>query len=503
MPQTGQQTDQQPNVLFIISHDFGPRIGCFGDTQAVTPNIDRLAQQNSLRFERHFAQWPLCGPSRANLWTGCRPPTTKRYDNTSFFPEFRARMGPDFATLPEHFRRHGYASAGIWHLLHGFERDDSSWDEPCWHPSLPAPEIPDFVPRNQLDHFYWWVSDEAFALVKERMERWQAQGHPLNEPRRYRGPAVEAPDVPDNAYVEGQATEQAINWLNHYDGQKPFFLGVGYEIGHLPFCAPKKYWDLYNRAHLSIPGAADQPPGSPDWVRGDKEPAQYYWQHSYDKVWHPTFEQQKELLHGHYAAMSYWDAQIGRLIEALEQNGLRDNTVIVITTDHGFTDGQHGYVGKHNMWEDALHVPLLIHLPGYQPPQPATERLSEHVDLYPTLCELCGLPVPAFVEGSSLAPLFDDPQRPWKEAVFSWRRPMYHDLNKGYHQARGLRTERYRLTVYQNEPGDALHIELFDHQHDPLESVNLALDPAKADLVANLRAKLDAGWRAALPQKKL
>ena len=164
-PLTPKLTSHPLNILFIISHDFGPRIGCFGDTQAVTPNIDRLAAENSLRFERHYAQWPLCGPSRANIWTGCRPPTTQRYNNTSFFPEFRQRMGSDFATLPEHFKKHGYTSVGIWHLLHGFERDDMSWEEPCWHPTLPTPEIPDFVPRDQIDHYYWWVSDEAFALV--------------------------------------------------------------------------------------------------------------------------------------------------------------------------------------------------------------------------------------------------------------------------------------------------------------------------------------------------
>jgi len=488
------------NVLFIISHDFGPRVGCFGDSQAITPYMDRLAAEGSLRFERHYAQWPLCGPSRANIWTGCRPPTTQRYDNRSFFPEFRRRMGPDFATLPEHFKRHGYISHGVWHLLHGFERDDASWDEPCWHPALPTPQVPDFIPGDQLDHYYWWVSDEAFALVKERMDRWQSAGNTLDEPRRYRGPGVEAADVPDNAYVEGQATDRAVAWLEDYEGEQPFFLGVGYEIEHLPFCAPRKYWDLYDRDQLSIPGAADQPPGSLPWVMGDKEPAQYYWQHSYDRVWHPGHEEEKELLHGHYAAMSYWDAQIGRLLDTLDSKGLREETVVVVTTDHGFSDGQHGYWGKHNMWEDGLHVPLIIRAPGHAPQQPATRRLSEHVDLYPTLCDLCGLPQPDFVEGVSLAPLFADPQRRWKDAVFSWRRPMYHDLHKDYHEARGMRTERYRLTSYEDEAGAPLFTELFDHQTDPCETCNLALDAANAELVSTLRCQLDRGWRQCMAE---
>ncbi|MBW7885913.1 MAG: sulfatase, partial [Caldilineaceae bacterium] len=439
------------NVLFVICHDFGPRMGCYGDSQAVTPNLDRLAADGSLRFERHYAQWPLCGPSRANLWTGCRPPTTRRYDNRSFFPEFRARMGPAFATLPEHFRNHGYAVHGVWQLLHGFERDDPSWDDPCWLPTLPTPETPAFVPRDQLDHFYWWVADGSFALVKERMDRWQAAGHALDEPRRYRGPAVEAADVSDNAYVDGAATDQAVSWIEQYDGRRPFFLGAGYEIGHLPFCAPKRYWDLYNREELSIPGAADQPAGSPPWVIGDKEPAQYYWQHSYDRPWHPTYAQEKELLHGHYAAMSYWDAQVGRLIDALERRGLKEDTIVVVTTDHGFSDGQHGYWGKHNLWAAALHVPLIVRVPGRTPARTATPRLSEHVDLFPTLCDLCGLPQPTYLEGTSLAPLWADPMRPWKGAAFAWRRPMYHDLHQAYHQARSMFTERYHLTVYEDD----------------------------------------------------
>ena len=227
----------------------------------------------------------------------------------------------------------------------------------------------------------------------------------------------------------------------------------------------------------------DQPPGSPDWIRGDKEPAQYYWQHSYDKVWHPTFDQQKELVHGHYASMSYWDAQIGKLIQALERKGLRENTIIVITTDHGFTDGQHGYFGKHNMWEDSLHVPLIINVPGYEPLQPMSYALSEHVDLYATLCDLCHLPIPNFVEGISLKPILDNPKLELKEAAFSWRRPMYHDLNKGYHQARGIRTSRYRLNLFEDDNGEIIFTELFDYDRDPLETINLALDPQNYKLV--------------------
>ena len=205
---TGSRSAHMKNVLFIISHDFGPRIGCYGDPHAVTPNMDRLSAENgSVRFASHYAQAPLCGPSRANIWTGCRPPTTQRYDNRPFFPAFRQRMGDGFATLPEHFKRSGYRTKGVWHLLHGFERDDASWDEPCWLPTLPTPQIPDFFPADQLDHFYWWVEEKSFALIEARMQAWAAAGHRLDEPRRYRGPATENACGPDNIYFEGQATD--------------------------------------------------------------------------------------------------------------------------------------------------------------------------------------------------------------------------------------------------------------------------------------------------------
>ena len=491
---------QPVNVLLVVSHDFGPRIACYGDRQAVTPNLDRLAADGSLRFERHYAQWPLCGPSRANIWTGCRPPTTRRYDNRSSVPEFRDRMGPGFATLPEHFRRHGYVAHGVWHLLHAFELDDASWDEPCWHPALPTPQMPEFIPPGQADQFYWWVTEDAFRLVAERMARSEAAGYRLDEPRRYRGPAVEAAAAPDNAYVEGQATDAAVAWLEAYDDERPFFLGVGYEIGHLPFSRAAAVLGSPRSGAIVDPGGpADMPAGSPAWIMGDKEPAQYYWQHSYDRVWHPTYAQELELLHGHYAAMSYWDAQVGRLLDVLERKGLREETIVVVTTDHGFSDGQHGYWGKHNMWDVALHVPLILHVPGLTPSAATTQRLSEHVDLYPTLCDLCGLSTPDFVEGTSLVPLLEDPGRPWKEAVFAWRRPMYHDLHQAYHEARGMRTERYRFTDYVDSEDQVLFTELFDHAADCHETVNLALDPGNRALVAELRSLLGHGWRACIP----
>ncbi len=478
------------NVVFIMSHDFGPRIGCCGDVQAVTPHMDSLATGPTAVFAGHYANYPLCGPSRACLWTGCRPDTTQRYDNREFFPAFRRRMGQNFVTLPQQFMCSGYESIGVWHLLHDLERDDGSFSQPCWHPPLPTRAQFSWAPPATLDSLRWWIDPASFALMQERMASWQAAGGTIEDARRYRGPAVEAPDVDDDAYVEGQATMQAVRWIQQCKTDKPFFLGVGYEIGHLPFCSPKRYWDLYKRGSLQLPAADAPPPGTPAWVPGDKEAAQYYWQHSYDRAWLPTDDQKRELIHGHYAAMSYFDAQVGRILQALDTRGLRDRTIIVITTDHGFTDGQHGYFGKHNLWDQAMHCPLLIHAPHRLDKPIRINRITEHVDLFPTICDIAGIDTPAHVQGRSFAPLLTTPACPWKDTALSVRRPMYHDQHRVYHEGRSVRTPRHRFTSYLNQQGDELYAELFDYQVDPQAMTNRADDPAYALTVASLRPML-------------
>lgn len=485
---------RKKNVLFILSHDISNRFGCMGDPHAVTPNVDRLAGDSSLCFKKHYCQWPLCGPSRANLFSGCRPMTTERYDNREFWGPFRKKMGASYHTMPQHFKENGYDSRGFYVVFHYNESDSQSWSKSQWFPALPDhcdPEIPVGCWEEQRQ----WVDPKSHELVLERIRNLKAQGRKIEgEFRRFRGPGTESPDVDDSAYCDGQATDEVIAAIKNHDGKKPFFFAVGYEMGHTPWCAPKKYWDLYDREKLTIPGAADQPPGTPDWVMGDKEPAQFYWQNSYDKVWHPSYEEEKEMLHGHYACISFYDAQIGRLVDALKEQDLYNDTIIVVTTDHGFTIGEHGYWGKHNMWEPSFHIPLIIHIPGYEPTQKNTVRLSEHVDIYPTLCDLCGLDKPDYLEGSSLVPLMENPSIPWKKAVFAHRMPLDHDLKPDYRHGRTVRTERYRYTLYEGVDGKAAHEELFDYERDPTETRNLVLDSEYNALRNEMKGLLDAGW---------
>jgi len=491
-----------PSVLFLIMHDMGRRWGFCGDSQARSPHVDTLAA-SSVVFESHFSQWPLCGPSRANIFSGCRPLTTGRFNNQPFFPGFRARIGQDFHTLPEHFRRHGYRTLGAGVVYHDVD-DPLSWSEPFWEPSPPQEE-PEWLRLAQAASPNPWLSPESHALIEERWRRLRDAGVPegqLGTPdglRRFRGPAVEAGEGTEEAYFDGQTTARVLQWIETLQEAEPFFLTVGFTAGHLPFNSPRRFWGLYNRRDLRLLGFRLPPYGAPDWAEGDSEPVQYYTQDGYDLPWHASTEQSLELLHGHYAALSYMDALVGRLLQALKDRELLENTVVVLTSDHGFHDGEHGYWGKHNLWERSLAVPLLIRLPGAARGGTRITALTEHVDLYPTLCQLCGLSQPGYLEGSGLASLIGEPGRPWKRAVLAHRRPMWHDRLKVYGIAHSVRTAHYRYTEYLDHHGGVLHRELFDYREDPEERANRAASVESLELAAELARLIRAGWPALRP----
>jgi arylsulfatase A-like enzyme len=515
----------KPNVLFLIMHDVGRRYGCYGNSEVISPNIDGLASE-SIRFEKHFCQWPLCGPSRANIFSGCRPLTTERYNNQPFFPGFRERRGEEFRSLPELFRRRGYRSFGSGLVYHDVD-DPPSWSDGFFRPSL-AEEDRRWIRIAQEASPNPWFNRDSLQLIEERLERLRARG--LNEEellrpdnlRKFRGPPVEAGDVGDQACFDGQAVEAALDWIDGYrdrgsnqPNQAPFFLAVGFTAGHLPFNCPRKYWELYEHSSLRLPTYRQPPEGSPEWAEGDSEPVQYYTQRGYEEPWHADEQQSLELLHGHYAAISYIDALIGRILKALGSRGLYENTLVVVTSDHGFHDGEHGYWGKHNLWDTSLSVPLLIRIPpggggahrrsgGDHGDREGSviSALTEHVDLYPTLCDLCSLDKPSWLEGDSLLPLIDNPTRTWKRAVFAHRKHMWHDRLQVYDIAHTVRTERYRYTVYLSERGDPLYRELFDYQEDPLETENRAEFPGYAETVAELADMIESGWKRFRPDHR-
>ena len=497
------------NVLFIISHDISrDQFGCYG-RPLHTPHIDRLAA-NGLVFDRHYCQFALCGPSRANIFTGCRPETTQRYDHGPFYSAFRERMGETFATLPEHFKNHGYQTQALYDVFHGPDHavpDPHSWSVPQWFPPSPE-EIPAWVPEGAAGKLHTWRTAESWAVIRRRLQVLKSRGlDPMSNIKRWQGPMVEAADVPDNAYTTGAITEKTIQMMeNHKDG-RPFFLALGYGTGHAPWCAPKRYWDLYEPETLPMARNPSLPAGTPEFApHPQQSPAQYYTQDVYDKPWEPTEEQVLEMLHGYYAAISFLDAQIGELMAALDRLGLSNNTIFLFTTDHGLSVGEHGHWHKLTNYEPDVSVPLIIRTPGAATVGQRTAALTEHVDLYPTLCDLCGLPRPSFLEGTSAAPLFEDANRPWKAAAFSQTvRPFDaaapHSPGPIEDRLIGdsMRTARYRFTRWHKADGQVVACELYDYDTHPDETVNVADDPSYADVVERLNAMMDEGWRGAQP----
>jgi iduronate 2-sulfatase len=462
------------NVLFIAVDDLRPELGCYGDQHVKSPHIDRLAACGLL-FERAYCQQAFCNPSRASLLTGRRPDTTGAYDLET---DFRTRL-PNAITLPQHFKQHGYHSQGLGKIFHNRKDDAASWSVPFWDPQL---ENPIYGPAGR-------------EATVERQRAAREAGRPARWSDGVRGPVTEAAEVADDDLPDGKTAARAVELLGQLK-DRPFFLAVGFHKPHLPFVAPKRYWDLYTEQDLVLatnpePGRNSPPCAFHDWkaeLRG------------YEGVPDegPMSERQaRRMIHGYLAAISYADAQVGRVLEALEANGLADRTVVVLWSDHGWHLGDHGLWGKQTVFERATRVPLVIAVPGQSTRGLRTRALVELVDLYPTLAELCGLPLPDGLEGTSLAPLLAEPERAWKRAAFS-QQPA--DL-PGYGQAMGrsVRTDRYRFTEWSVPNRDFRAHELYDYQTDPREAVNRAGDPELTDLEQDLKRILRAGWRASKP----
>jgi uncharacterized sulfatase len=455
---------RKPNVLFIAVDDLNVRLGCYG-FDVKTPNIDALAAQ-SVRFERAYCQYPLCNPSRSSLLTGRYPERTRVMDNRQWF---RLNM-PEVTTLPGLFRVRGYVTSRVGKIFHAGLDDDQGWDEGGEPYNLPAPRTP-----------------EQQAQRERNADRWE-------------GAAGDGENLAD-----ARTASRAIAFLEQ-PREKPFFLAVGFVKPHVPFVAPKKYFDLYDPARITLP-----PDFAPKPVAGGPDLPPPALRPNFDLFIRreATEAQAREATVAYYAATSFMDAQVGRVLAALDRLGLRDNTIIIFFGDHGFHLGEKGMWSKQSLFEASTRVPLLIAAPmvaqAFQPAQdrqanpppaaalqpanaPATGllrtcgRTVELLDLYPTLAELCALPVPAGLAGKSLVPLLKDPSA-------AWDRPARTVLRRGQVLGRSLRTERYRYTEWN---GGRQGVELYDHESDPHEQSNLARDPKLAKTVAELKRLLDA-----------
>lgn len=455
----------RPNVLLIAVDDLRPDLACDGVNWMKTPNLDRLAHRSRL-FRRHYVQVATCGASRYSLLTGLRPADDADYGNEPFTAHRADLAGRPTESLGHAFRRQGYRTVAIGKVSHN--PDDSAADLPRSGDEIVALRGP------------WKLAVRAFASPVD--------------PDAY--PPFEAADVADTTYPDGVLAERAIEQLRRLAG-RPFFLALGFYKPHLPFNAPRRYWDLYDPDTIPPPPAPRLPAGVDATLS-----------------LHPSFElveqyggmpagaleredYHRRLRHGYAAAVSFVDAQIGRVLDELERQGLDDDTIVIVWGDHGWHLGDLGIWGKHTAFERALRSPLIVRMPGMPAAGHATDGLVESLDLYPTLVELCRLPPTEGLAGRSFAALLRDPAAPGKDRVFGYHRPWRHP-GPLVPWGKTQRTDRYRCTAWTTraDGGDLVAGELYDHDSDPEETTNLFA--RRPDVVTDLLGHMnDDGlpWR--------
>jgi arylsulfatase A-like enzyme len=440
-----------------------------------TPHLDRLASQGML-FERAYCQVAVCNPSRSSVLSGTRPDTTGVLDNQHFM---RPNM-PDVISLPQHYKNNGYTSLSLGKIFHHSERepgdDPQSWSEPAWYHGEP---------------YKHWFTQESLDYVKQLKALPKAK-----QPKQMRAAPFEAADEADDSYPDAQTALKAIETLKRLktDG-KPFFLGVGFVKPHLPFTCPQKYWDLYPEDTIKLAVNASRPKNAP-------EPA---FHNNYELSSYGTVPETGKipdamalnLIRGYRACVSFMDAQLGRVLDELDRLGLRENTLIVLWGDHGYHLGENGLFTKMTNFEQGTRVPLMLSLPGQKTAGQRTKALVELVDLYPTLAQLCDLPLPKHHEGTSFAPLLEKPDQPWKKAAFS----QYLRTGKPPYTGRSIRTDRWRYTEWHDLKQQPAGVEFYDELNDPQETVNLANDLSHAETVKQMAEQLHSGWKAALPNQ--
>ncbi|WP_373497614.1 sulfatase [Aquiflexum sp.] len=466
------------NVVFIAVDDLRPDIGAYGNLLVKTPNMDRLAKSSTV-FQNHYVQIPTCGASRSSILTGLLPKTTRHLQNSALETFMANEPEKDIPeSMVHHFRRNGYYTVGIGKIGHSVDGLLYGYEE---SPEGAKPEMPYSWNEFLFDPDKWGTGWNAFFGYADGSNR---QGM-NNQVKPY-----EKADVPDTGYPDGITAELATEKLRQLAGKnQPFFLGVGFFKPHLPFTSPKKYWDLYNEQDIPLSPVPDIPENIHlaslqrmgefnNYQAGDEKA----------RLENPlSDEYARKLRHAYYAAVSYADAQVGKVLDELERLGLAENTIVVLWGDHGWHLGDHRVWGKHTNFEVALRSPLIIKVPGIKPREIGKNEVVSSVDLYPSLMELCGLPVDFPLDGKSLVKLMQEGKDEQRDNIaFSY-------FNHGI----TMRNERYRLTRYFREENPV--IELYDHLHDPLESKNIAAQ--HPEIVAQLMPLWEKGNTGLFDQK--
>ncbi len=443
----------KPNILFIGIDDLRLELGAYGNTLVKSPHIDRLAKTGMLFTQAH-CQVPVCGASRASLLTGLLP-TTNRFLNYATAVD---KDAPNVTSLPANFKNNGYHSVCLGKIFHyPNDNESASWSEPAVR-----------LDWNQLEDGSWsW-------------EGWHDYQRPENikmDKETGKGPPYENADVPDNAYTDGQTVDMAVQKLEAFkDQEEPFFLAVGILKPHLPFNAPQKYWDLYNKEEFKLPVNYHVPENVP------KE-ALFNWGElrAYEGVPEqgPVSDSMAiNLIHGYYASVSYADALVGRMLDALDDFGLAENTIVVLWSDHGYFLGEHSFWTKHALFELSINVPLIIRDPKAEKAM-TSEALVDLVDVYPTLCDLANLEKPTHLQGKSFHALFDNPTS--KHRQFSYTR---------FKNGESIKDTDFRYTQYFDSTGMVTSDMLYDHKDDPAENGNVVSDNEYTGQIEGLKQKL-------------
>ncbi|TWT67414.1 sulfatase [Allorhodopirellula solitaria] len=486
----------RPNILFIAVDDLRPELGCYGH-EAITPNLDRLAA-SGMRFDRAYCNQAVCGASRISLMTGLYPESTGL---RSFHVNGWRKKLAGVTTLNAHLREHGYLTLGLGKIYHGASGHDAvdgdNWDR--------------WFDVKQRTH---WVAPENIAIQDRNAKAHQETG---KGPKR--GPVTESIDVADDAYVDGRRADLAVGLINQLGGrpessaktpleenmldeQKPFFLAVGFTKPHLPFVAPQKYWDLYQREDFHMPPNSEIPPGYPRGA-ANLNPGEITYYGGIPAGKAPTAwpdPLNKRLLHGYHACVSYTDAHIGRLLDALESNGLADDTIVILWGDHGWKLGDHSSWCKHTNFEVDTRVPLIMRTPGMESSHGThTSSLVELIDLYPTLCELVDVPLPSHLQGESFAKTLGDPSVEARSSAYSSYPARVDKVSTIGHS---IRTADHRYTQWweKNDAGSVAAAVATNLSEDAGETTALSDDdPLLAELAEQLRSRVMAARESSAP----
>jgi arylsulfatase A-like enzyme len=452
----------KPNVLFVAVDDLRPQLACYGHPFMKTPHIDELAARGQL-FERAYCMVPTCGASRAALMTGIRP-ARNRFVNYLTWAE---RDAPGTTTLNTHFKQHGYMTLSNGKVFHHPTDNAQGWSEPAWRPSSP-------------------YGGYQLAKNRELLQQLRQQKKRPSRPWPY-----EAADAADAEYPDAMIATKAIKDLQRLKQQdKPWFLAVGFLKPHLPFVCPQKYWDLYDESVVRIPDNYYVPKNAPpEAVHTFGELRAYTGVPGRGPV---SDEMALKLIHGYYACVSFTDAQVGRVVNELDRLEMAENTIIVLWGDHGWQLGEHAAWCKHSCYETSLHAPLIVVAPMERDLQPGSRcaALTEYIDIYPSLCDLAGLPKPEHLEGRSFVPLLRDPKLPWKTTAIG-----------RFVRGDSVRTDRYRYSEYTKDNGQLTGRMLYDHREDPGENVNISEAHENAAVVGTLAEQLHTGMGKPSPER--